>query len=84
MPHQLSETPACLGSSIPPPEMCFAGSQNPVRSSNRDQGNLPIMRFLIINLRKARGKTLGHYWVLDLSQRCWHGGARALTSWDMP
>ena len=34
-----------------------------VPSSNRDQENLPLM-FLINNLWKAAGKTLGHYWVV--------------------
>jgi opacity protein-like surface antigen len=44
-----------------PTKLCFAGSQNQRSELKSRPGEFAAYAFLINNLRKARGKTLGHY-----------------------
>jgi len=46
---------------MPPTKLCFAGSQNPCSAFKSRPREFAAYAFLINNLRKARGKTLGHY-----------------------
>jgi uncharacterized protein len=45
-----------------PTKLCFAGSQNPRSEFKSRPREFAAYAFLINNLWKATGKTLGHYW----------------------
>jgi hypothetical protein len=55
------QTPVCLGSLMAPTKLCFAGSQNPRSEFKSRPREFAAYAFLINNLWKAIGKTLGHY-----------------------
>ena len=61
MLHQLCKHRLASVYRWPPTKLCFAGTQNPRSEFKSRPREFAAYAFLINNLRKARGKTLGHY-----------------------
>jgi hypothetical protein len=61
MLHQLRKHQLASVHRWPPKKLCFAGSQNQRSEFKLRPREFAAYPFLINNLRKARGKTLGHY-----------------------